>query len=52
VISWRLADNHSVRFSPAFGVTHGSERMLLRFGYSYEIQGFGRKVASLFRGKP
>ena len=52
VISWRLADNHSVRFSPAFGLTHGSERMLLRFGYSYEIQGFGRKVASLFRGKP
>src|SRR5438874_9246949 len=52
VISWRLADNHSVRFSPAFGLTHGSERMLLRFGYSYEIQGFGRKGDRLFRGKP
>ena len=52
VISWRLADNHSVHFSPAFGLTHGSERMLLRCSYSYEIQGFGRKVASLFRGKP
>ena len=52
VISWRLADNHSVHFSPAFGLTHGSERMLLRCSYSYEIQGFGRKVAGLFRGKP
>jgi hypothetical protein len=52
VISWRLADNHSVRFSPAFGLTHSSERMLLRFGYSYEIPAFGRKIADLFRGKP
>jgi hypothetical protein len=52
VISWQLSDNSSLHFSPAIGLTQQSNPVLLRFGYSYEIRGFGRKVARLLGGKP
>ena len=52
VISWQLSDNASLHISPAIGLTQQSNPVLLRFGYSYEIRGFGRKVAQLFGGKP
>jgi hypothetical protein len=48
VISWQLSDNSALHFSPAIGLTHQSNPVLLRFGYSYEIRGFGNKVARLF----
>lgn len=49
-LAWELGDNATVRVSPAFGLTPGADRFLLRVGYSYELRGFGRKVASLFKG--
>ena len=49
-LSWQLGDNASMRVSPAFGLTSGADRFILRVGYSYELRGFGRKMASLFRG--
>ena len=52
VIRWNLADNSAISFSPGFGLTHGSVPVLLRFRYMYEVEGFGRKVASMFRSKP
>jgi len=52
VIGWQLSDNSSIHFSPAIGLTHVSNPALLRFGYSYEIQAFGRKVARMFGGRP
>jgi hypothetical protein len=51
VVVWQVSDNVSVRFSPAIGLTHESNSVLLRFGYSYEFRGFGGKVAKLFGGK-
>src|SRR2546425_8564736 len=51
-ISWQISDNASLRFSPAIGLTHGSNPALLRFGYSYEIRGFSSKLARLFGAKP
>ncbi len=51
-ISWQISDNASLRFSPAIGLTHGSNPALLRFGYSYEIRGFSTKLARLFGAKP
>lgn len=50
-IAWRLSDNTSLHFSPAIGLTRGSNPVLLRFSYTYEVEGFGNKVASMFRGK-
>jgi hypothetical protein len=52
VLSWQVGDNATLRFSPAIGLTHESNPVLLRLGYSYEIRGFGGKVARLFGGKP
>ena len=51
VISWQISDNSSIHFSPSFGLTNVSYPVLLRFGYAYEIRGFGSKVARIFGGK-
>jgi hypothetical protein len=45
---WRVGKNTAVKVSPAFGLTKNSDRMLLRFGYTYEINGFGSKLKHLF----
>jgi len=52
VVSWAVSDNSSLRFSTGFGLTTESNPVLLRFGYSYEIQGFGTRMAKLFGRKP
>jgi hypothetical protein len=51
VISWQVSDNSSIHFSPSFGLTNVSYPALLRFGYAYEIRGFGSKVARIFGGR-
>ncbi len=50
-LSWQISDSSTIRVSPTFGLTNASDRMLLRFGYSYEVRGFRNKVASLFGRK-
>jgi hypothetical protein len=50
-VAWQISDNSSLRFSPGVGLTRGSNPVLLRFGYSYEFQDFGSKIARLFGGK-
>lgn len=52
VLSWQLGDSSTLRFSAGFGLTDVSSRVLIRFGYSYEIRGFGGKVARLFGAQP
>ena len=52
VLAWLVSDNATIRFSPGFGLTHESNPVLFRFGYSYEIQGLGGKLAHLFGGRP
>ena len=52
VMSWLLTDNSSLRFSPGIGLSHGSSAVLIRFGYTYEIQGLGAKVSRLLGIKP
>ena len=52
VFAWLISDNATLRFSPGVGLTHESSPVLFRFGYNYEIQGFGSKLSHLFRGKP
>jgi len=52
ILSWQVSDNATLRFSPGIGLTEGSSPVLFRFSYAYEIRGFGRKMAELFRGGP
>jgi hypothetical protein len=51
VISWMVSNNSTLRFSPGFGLTQESNAVLIRFGYSYEVQNFGSRVAKLFGRK-
>ena|SRR5436305_3988599 len=52
VISWMLTDTSTLRFSTGIGLTHESSPVLLRIGYTYEIQSFGSRVAHLFGRQP
>jgi hypothetical protein len=47
-----LTDNSTLRFSTGIGLTHESNPLLIRVGYSYEIQGFGGRIARLFGRQP
>src|SRR5262249_48113663 len=49
LLSWELPSGTTLRFSPGFGLTGESHRLLLRFGVTYEIEGFGRRMRKLFR---
>jgi hypothetical protein len=51
VVAWAVSDNATLRFSAGAGLTHESSPVLFRFGYSYEIRGFGSKLSQLFRSK-
>jgi hypothetical protein len=50
IVSWQVSDNATLRFSSGIGLTHGSSPVLMRVSYSYEVRGFGRKMAALFGG--
>jgi hypothetical protein len=51
VISWQVSEGSSLHFSPAIGLTGLSNPVLLRFGYSCEVQGFVDKIARMLGGK-
>jgi hypothetical protein len=48
VVLWQVSPNSAIHISPTIGLTHNSNPVLLRFGYSYEIDSFGRKLRNLF----
>ena len=47
VVSWALSDSSNLRFSSGFGLTDQSNPVLVRLGYSYELAGFGSRLAKL-----
>ena len=51
VLAWQIGDAQQLKVSPGFGISSNSQRMLLRFGYTYEIHGFGSMVSQMFGGK-
>ena len=48
---WQINPSNSVKVSTGFGLSSLSDRMLLRFGYTYEIAGFGNRVKQAFTHK-
>jgi hypothetical protein len=50
-IAWNLPSGWTVRLSPAFGLNDNSHRLLLRWGLSREITGFGEVVTRMFGGR-
>jgi hypothetical protein len=50
-LSVQVTANSTFRVSPGIGLTHGSEPVLLRLGFSYEIPDLGQRLARLFTGR-
>ncbi len=50
VVAWQFSDNVTFRFSPAIGLTHGSNPALFRFSTSYEVKNLRQKLSHLFGG--
>jgi hypothetical protein len=48
-LMWMPVEGTSIKISPNFGLTGNSAHFLLRIGFSYEIDEFGRSVAGVFR---
>jgi hypothetical protein len=42
VLAWRMSDTSTFKVSTGFGLTNASDRVLLRFGYAYELPIGGR----------
>jgi len=49
IVAWDLRNGTTLRVSPAFGLTEGSARALVRLSISYELEGAGRRVREMFR---
>lgn len=50
-VAWNLPSGWTVRLSPAFGLNGNSHQLLLRWGISREISGFGEMLREFLRGK-
>jgi hypothetical protein len=50
VVAWNLPSDWTLRLSAGFGLNDNSHRLLLRWGVSREITGFGSMVKNLFGG--
>jgi len=51
VLGWNLPSGWTLRVSPGFGLNDNSHRLLMRWGVSREITGFGSMVSRLFGGR-
>ena len=51
VVAWNLPSGWTLRLSTGFGLNDNSHRLLLRWGVSREIPGFGSMLSRLFRGR-
>ena len=47
---WNLPSGWTLRWSTAFGLNQNSHRLLMRWGVSREVSGFGNMVGRLFGG--
>ena len=45
VVSWQVSENASIHFSPGVALNGLGSPLLIRFGYSYELRGFGSRLA-------
>jgi len=51
VAAWNLPSGWTVRWSTGFGLNHNSHGLLVRWGVSREVSGFGDMVGHLFGGR-
>jgi hypothetical protein len=51
VAAWNLPSGWTLRLSPGFGLNGNSHRLLLRWGLSRELSGFGEAIRNLLGGR-
>lgn len=51
-MAWNFPSGWTLRLSSGFGLNDNSHKLLLRWGVSREIEGFGDMVRRMFGGKP
>jgi hypothetical protein len=51
VVAWNLPSDWTLRLSTGFGLNDNSHKLIVRWGLSHEITGFGTMVANLFKGR-
>jgi hypothetical protein len=49
IVGWQLPSGVTLRLSPGFGLNSNSHGFILRWGVSYELEGFGWRVRKLFQ---
>jgi hypothetical protein len=49
ILAWQLPHGPTFSVSPGFGLTGASHGFLLRWGVTYEIEGVGRRIRSMFQ---
>ncbi|MGC1830803.1 MAG: hypothetical protein WA663_10395 [Candidatus Acidiferrales bacterium] len=49
IVGWQLPSGVTLRLSPGFGLDSNSHGFILRWGVSYEFEGFGWRVRKLFQ---
>jgi len=49
VLGWQLPSGVTLRISPGFGLNGNSHPFILRWGVSYEFEGFGWRLRKLFQ---
>ncbi|MGB7844282.1 MAG: hypothetical protein WBL63_01605 [Candidatus Acidiferrum sp.] len=50
-LAWNLPSGWTFKIEPTVGLNDQSHQFLLRWGVSYEISGFGKKLGGLFKGR-
>jgi hypothetical protein len=51
-VAWNIPSGWTVRLSPGFGLNDTSHRLLLRWGLSRELSGFGDVLTRILQGRP
>jgi hypothetical protein len=51
VLAWNMPSGWTLRVSPGFGLNDNSHQLLMRWGLSREITGFGSMVSRVFGGR-
>lgn len=49
IVGWQLPSGVTLRISPGFGLNGNSHGFILRWGVSYELEGFGWRLRKLFQ---
>ena len=51
VAAWNIPSGWTIRLSPGFGLNDNSHQLLMRWGLSYELTGFGERISRVLESR-